>query len=162
MKDLSALLRDVGSYAKENFAQVNEWLYRGGDPTKTLMPDLQASQIKTVLSLRHRDSIRKAERDFLDDYGMKLIEVPMTYQSMQEDEIARALDAIRQAKRNVYVHCDHGKDRTGIVICAFRVIEERWQWKDARKEMIEMGFHPYRLYLMERRLQNYLKSQNAL
>lgn len=152
-------LRDVGSYAEENFAQVNDWLYRGGDPTKTLVPKLKSAQIKTVISFRHRDSIRKAEREFVSQHGMELIEVPMTYHSCNAQSIDKAVDAIVSADRNVYVHCDHGQDRTGVVICAFRVLHEGWNFDDARRELIDMGFHQYKMWLMEMRLRDYLRTK---
>lgn len=155
-------LRDVGSNAKENFCQVNDWLYRGGDPTKSLLPQLREAKIKTVISLRHRASIRKAEQEFVGPLDMELIEVPMTYQSLSEESIDKALDAIVSNKRNIYVHCDHGQDRTGIVIAAFRVVHEGWSWQDARRELIAMGFHQYKWFLMERRLKKYLQHRSLL
>lgn len=44
-----------------------------------------------------------------------------------------------------YVHCLHGKDRTGFMCAAYRMKVMGWSYKDAVKEMFEMGFHkaPY-------------------
>lgn len=162
MLNLFGKLRDVGSTAQEDFFQVNDWLYRGGDPTKSLIPQMKTANIKTVISLRHRESIQKAEREFLDPLGMDLIQVPMTYQTLSEEEIHAAMEAIASGEKNIYVHCDHGKDRTGVVIAAHRVINEGWAWEDARREMIVMGFHPYRYHLMEMHLKNYLKKRGYL
>lgn len=46
---------------------------------------------------------------------------------------------------DVLVHCLHGEDRTGMVIAAWRIIEEQWPVEKAKQEMFDHGFHnvPY-------------------
>lgn len=46
----------------------------------------------------------------------------------------------------VYVHCRHGKDRTGQGIAFYRVFYQGWPVAEALKEMLEHGFHlfPYK------------------
>lgn len=154
--------RDVGSNDHETFEQVTDWLYRGGDPTKRLMPLMKDADIRTVISLRHRESIQRAEREFLAPEGIDLIQIPMTYFSMSEEDIDLAVHAIDAAKANVFVHCDHGKDRTGIVIAAHRVVHQGWRYSDARHELLYMGFHKFRFFLMEHTLQQYLRRQGKL
>lgn len=43
--------------------------------------------------------------------------------------------------RCVYVHCEHGDDRTGVAIAARRVFVEGWDPERALQEMFERGFH---------------------
>lgn len=41
----------------------------------------------------------------------------------------------------VYVHCEHGHERTGMVIAAYRVLVERWTPYAAAKEALALGLH---------------------
>ena len=41
-----------------------------------------------------------------------------------------------------YVHCEHGQDRTGLIIGAYRVRVQRWSKSQAYQEMKAHGFHP--------------------
>lgn len=48
----------------------------------------------------------------------------------------------------VVVHCEHGDDRTGILIGLYRLLQG-WSKADAYAEMIRMGYHP-ELYALTR------------
>ncbi len=39
----------------------------------------------------------------------------------------------------IYVHCEHGKDRTGLVIALYRMRADGWSQEQAAAEMKEMG-----------------------
>lgn len=50
-----------------------------------------------------------------------------------------------ESNKTTYVHCLHGKDRTGFMCAAYRMRVCNWTFKAAIQEMFEMGFHksPY-------------------
>jgi protein tyrosine/serine phosphatase len=54
-------------------------------------------------------------------------------------EIRRALAAPDAAP--VYVHCKAGKDRTGYVIAAWRIVEEGWDADTAIEEMFDYRYN---------------------
>jgi protein tyrosine/serine phosphatase len=39
----------------------------------------------------------------------------------------------------IYVHCEHGHDRTGLVIALERVLPEHWSADQAHQEMMDLG-----------------------
>lgn len=43
----------------------------------------------------------------------------------------------------IYIHCLHGKDRTGFAVAAFRMQYMKWNFNEAVKEMFSMGFHNF-------------------
>ena len=51
----------------------------------------------------------------------------------------RVLRALKAADRPIYVHCEHGKDRTGLVIALYRVRYDGWTPERAAAEMAAMG-----------------------
>lgn len=42
----------------------------------------------------------------------------------------------------VYVHCQHGSDRTGYLVAVYRIMEQGWPVDDAVREMRAFGYHP--------------------
>jgi protein tyrosine/serine phosphatase len=45
------------------------------------------------------------------------------------------------ANQPVFVHCRQGRDRTGIVVAAYRMKEQRWPLAHAEAEMQDFGFN---------------------
>lgn len=54
------------------------------------------------------------------------------------DTIFSAVDAITPG---TFIHCTHGKDRTGLEVAEYRVWREHWPRDKARAEMLQHGFH---------------------
>jgi protein tyrosine/serine phosphatase len=127
-----------------NFNKVNEKLWRGAQPEDPAV--FRRLGVKTVISLRHdRD-------DFADlqDTDIAYVRIPMRGALPREEEIVLFLAALRRAMADprrwpVLVHCEHGKDRTGYAIAAYRVVEEGWDADTAIQEMFDFDFN--RLYV---------------
>lgn len=57
-------------------------------------------------------------------------------------ELKDALNLLfRERRGGVYVHCAKGVDRTGMVIAAYRILEQGWSPREAAKEAIAQGMH---------------------
>lgn len=56
------------------------------------------------------------------------------------DQVHEILDVIDKADGPVYIHCLHGKDRTGF-ICACIYFESGFHFLDCVFNMVQMGFH---------------------
>jgi tyrosine-protein phosphatase SIW14 len=100
------------------FDRVDEGVYRGGQPSAGEMRDMVARyRIRTVVKLNPN----LEGRDVVPD-GVKLVYTPLSVVfTPDEDEVRRILDEIDRAEKPVYVHCQHGQDRTGMIIALYRV-----------------------------------------
>ncbi len=61
-------------------------------------------------------------------------------------------------RQPVYVHCDHGVDRTGMVLAAYRIQVDGWTFERAYEEMRSHGFHEEWLVSWKSRLAEYAQA----
>lgn len=138
----------IASAPVPNFRQVNEWLYRGGQPDAEGLRYLRSLNIRTVISLRWWKSVIATEKLAVPALGMNFISIPLnywTYPSPEDIELFLSiLDDEKQ--RPVYVHCKHGSDRTGILLAIYRMARQGWSADQAYCEMKACGFHLFKMY----------------
>jgi hypothetical protein len=146
--------------APPNFAQVKDGLYRGGHPDRAALEYLKGIGVTSILSLQEpegsviegdkADEIAE-ERADAADLGLSYASVPMSSWSRSEtydqnwDDVRPMLDK----PSGLFVHCEHGKDRTGLVIALERVAVEGWTPDAAHHEMVELG-HSSLLVMIDR------------
>ena len=120
-----------------NFHQVTESLYRGAQPTAAGMRELKKLGIKTIINLRFVHS----DLDEIGDCQLDYIHIPMVAWSPSEKDIIQFLRIVTDPGRlPAFVHCQHGADRTGTVIAAFRIAICNWTNQEAVDEMTRGGF----------------------
>ncbi|HUQ75242.1 MAG TPA: tyrosine-protein phosphatase [Burkholderiales bacterium] len=141
----------------QNFSKVNDKLWRGTQPEDAAA--FRRLGVKTVINLRHEHD------DFADLQGTDIayLQIPMRAERPRDEEIVVFLAALRRAMADpqrwpVLVHCEHGKDRTGYAIAAYRIVEQGWDADTAIQEMFDFHFNriffgnpPYLRRLAERR-----------
>ncbi len=121
-----------------NFAKVTDGVWRGAQPTAEGMATLKAMGVKTIVNLRALHS----DRDELRGLGLDYVHLPCTALVPDEEIVAAFLKvATTTARRPVFVHCQHGSDRTGVVMAAFRVTVQGWPMQKARRELPRFNFH---------------------
>jgi protein tyrosine/serine phosphatase len=104
-----------------NFGQVNDHIYRGGQPKGVEFKQLVVLGIKTVLDLRgdaEPDSKTEAEQA-----GLQYINLPLEPKRYpQADAATRFLEIVNdQANWPVFVHCAGGRHRTGAMVAVYRM-----------------------------------------
>ena len=120
-----------------NLHQVTPTLYRGAQPTAVGMRRLKAIGIKTVVNLRSFNS----DRDKLRDIGLAYEHIYMKAWHPERAEIIRFLRiATDKRLQPVFVHCQHGADRTGLMCAVYRVAICNWTKAEAIQEMTQGGF----------------------
>jgi len=120
-----------------NLHQVTATLYRGGQPTAAGMRQLKAMGIKTVINLRSFNS----DRDELGDTGLGYEHIYMKAWHPEREDSIRFLQIVTDKNRTpVFVHCQHGADRTGLMCAIYRVAVCGWTKEEAIREMTEGGF----------------------
>src|SRR5262249_23345688 len=112
--------------AIENFGQVNDHIYRGGQPKGDNFRQLAALGVKTILDLRSdAESDAKAESERAGLHYMNLQLKPKKYPGA--DAAARFLEIVNnQENWPVYVHCAGGRHRTGSMIAVYRMVMDHW------------------------------------
>jgi protein tyrosine/serine phosphatase len=128
-----------------NFHKVNDYLYRGGEPSEKGLLKLKEMGIKTIIDLRGHPGNVKKEQAFAQRLGLKCINLPMSSKAPTQEQVATFLKEVAMAKDSkepLFVHCAHGSDRTGCMVGIWRVVEQDWTYDKAYKEMRKYYFTP--------------------
>jgi protein tyrosine/serine phosphatase len=121
-----------------NFYKVTTNLYRGAQPSAQGMKELKSMGVKTVLNLRSFHS----DQHLVSSGDMKLARLHMKpWHAEDEDVVAFLKIASNTNNLPLFVHCQRGADRTGMICAMYRVVICGWTKEDAIKEMKEGGFH---------------------
>lgn len=127
----------------KNFGVVAEGkLYRGSQPDAEEIENLFRRGVKTILKLNVADL--EMERSAAGELGMRLIEIPLNARTVGTSkacaDVERAYQAITDPLNwPVYVHCDHGRDRTGFLIGLYRERVEGWAFPQVSGELTRYG-----------------------
>jgi protein tyrosine/serine phosphatase len=127
----------------DNFGQINQNYFRGAQPESGDYPDLAALGVKTVIDLT-RDG-RRDERAFVEAAGMKFFRIPMTTSDRPADAaVAQFLQIVNDpANQPVYVHCQGGRHRTGVMTAVYRMTQDGWDADRAYDEMKAYRFEGF-------------------
>ena len=75
--------------------------------------------------------------------GITYTNVPMSGIGRPTDEqVAKVLLIIETGTDPVFVHCQHGADRTGTIIACYRIQHDKWPSKQALQEAKGYGMSP--------------------
>ncbi len=134
----------AGKASLPHFFQVGDHLYRGGQPTAAGFRHLQAMGVKTVVSLRahrSRDAARRRERELVESLGMRWVSLPMRMYWRPSDAQVQTFLALtaNPDSRPVFIHCQHGEDRTGSLVAIYRVATQGWRPNRAYREALALG-----------------------
>lgn len=121
-----------------NFAKVSDVLYRGAQPKPEGFAELKKLGIKTIVNLR----ARHPDAGAIKDLGFKYYSVPTNTWSLTDKHTAQFLKIVLDpANQPVFVHCQHGSDRTGTMVAVYRIYAQKWNPENALKELPVFGFH---------------------
>ena len=120
----------------ENFGRVDAVLYRGAEPVAACLDHLAALGVRTIVSLRDDEDDTVRERGLVEARGMRFTSIPMSgLRRPDPSEVRRALEVIGDGgNQPVFVHCRRGRDRTGVVVAAWRMSHEGWTSEQAYEE----------------------------
>jgi protein tyrosine phosphatase (PTP) superfamily phosphohydrolase (DUF442 family) len=123
-----------------NSGRVSPNLFRGAQPTREGFGTLAKNGIAIVVDLRFEGD-RAAERQAVTQAGMQYVGIPWNCQHPSDSIAANFLEVIREnPNKKIFVHCEHGIDRTGLMIATYRMADQGWTPEQARREMVDYGF----------------------
>lgn len=124
-----------------NFHTVNERLYRGAQPRAGGVKRLAALGSNTIINLRADDEGSRREEKEARAVGLRYFNIPFRRLGRPTDEQIEQVLAIINAPENgrVFIHCQHGSDRTGTVIAVYRIAHDGWTSEEAKREANRYG-----------------------
>jgi protein tyrosine/serine phosphatase len=133
-----------------NFGRVSENIYRGGQPTSDGFNALRSKGMGIIVNLRDDRPETAAEKREVESLGMKSIEIPWS-----ANKIVDFLDLVRaNPNTKIFVHCQRGADRTGVMIVAYRIAVEHKTVAEAVSEMRQFHYD----WFFRPQLQRYVDS----
>ena len=126
----------------DNAFQVNPSLFRGAQPSASGLAELAKLGITIVVNLRERGPEVEAEREQAEALGLRYVSIPVGgWSAPTLQQVAEFLTLLRRsAGEKIFVHCHRGRDRTGVMIAAWRIAERHWTARQALREMRSAGF----------------------
>jgi tyrosine-protein phosphatase SIW14 len=130
-----------------NAGKISEALLRGAQPSAQGLGELKKLGVTTIVDLRGNRGPVAWERAQAESLGMRFIDIPVSgWSAPTNAQVAEFLKLFQQGNtQKVFVHCYYGKDRTGVMVAAYRMAQQNWTADQAAEEMYSFGFH-YHLY----------------
>ena len=128
-----------------NFGRVTPNLYRGAQPTASGFQELQRLGIEIVVNFRNERGEIEAERRNVERLGLRYVSIPWSAShNPTSQQVADFLEALHaNPKSKIFVHCHRGADRTGTMVAAYRIAEQRWTPPQAIQEMHTYHYHHF-------------------
>ncbi len=138
-----------------NFTEVDEHIFRGGQPTQEGLKSLAKLGVKTIIDLRGNE--QQGEKQEVEALGMKYLHFAMPALAAPTDErVAEVLKVLEDPAMStdwpVFIHCMRGKDRTGVIVACYRIKHQGWDNQKALEEAKQHG-----LSRLEWRMQQYIR-----
>jgi protein tyrosine/serine phosphatase len=129
-----------------NAGKVSDSLFRGAQPHLSNLVELKKLGIVTIVDLRSESPhTRDEERAHAHSLGIHFVSIPVGgFSTPTSTQLAEFFALFRQTPaQKIFVHCQFGEDRTGVLVAAYRIAFDHWSSDQALSEMQAFGFHPF-------------------
>jgi tyrosine-protein phosphatase SIW14 len=127
----------------DNFGKVDEAYYRGAQPDRGDYAELATLGVKTVIDLTQDG--RSNEKGMVERAGMSFVRIPLTTSEAPSNAAVKQFLSIvtDPARQPVYVHCQGGQHRTGVMTAVYRMTKYGWNEDKAYDEMRQYKFETF-------------------
>ncbi|MBX9573587.1 MAG: dual specificity protein phosphatase family protein [Candidatus Obscuribacterales bacterium] len=152
-----------------NFQVVSPVVLRGGQPDEEGLELLKRGGVKLVVNLRHHaksspkpassysffrrgdDDEIEEEQEIAERLGLRFLNISLDGVTAPTfADIDKFVQLFSDPENQpMYVHCLHGRERTGFMLAAYRMKIESWTVEQAYQEMLQQGFDPLRTVLSD-------------
>jgi protein tyrosine/serine phosphatase len=123
-----------------NFGKISDVLYRGAQPDAVGLTNLAKLGVKLIINLRMTNDLWAPEETLARAQGLLYTNIPLRGLGRPtDDQIRSILALIQTAPGPVFVHCQHGCDRTGTVVACYRIQHDKWNGDAALNEAVLYG-----------------------
>lgn len=124
------------------YTSVSTSVFRGPRPTPEDFGYIKQT-FKQIISL---EGAAEDAQEVIDLYPTVVLSFPIStwdiyFSGITTTRLTEILMGINSSPRPVLIHCQYGRDRTGLVIAAYRVTVQGWSKDSAMKEAVDMGYH---------------------
>ncbi len=110
----------------KNFQKVDDYLWRGAKPTIQQLQELKKQGVATVISFRTGFQGNEFdEAQVVKNFGMNFVHLPfISWNNPPKEFVDRFFDTMNKARtsnQKVFIHCTHGKDRTGVFSAMYKL-----------------------------------------
>lgn len=144
----------------DNFGvMVPEKLYRCRQPRGADWRLLASHDIRTVVNLRPAEENPAdfaAEQLACRRAGARLVHIPMPGPLPSDVQFRRFLSVVRESDGAVLLHCEHGRDRAGVLAASYRIAVQGWTVRKTAAEMMRYRGRPTSAQRWSRRM-DYLR-----
>ena len=139
-----------------NFGCVNSSLMRGAQPDERGIENLKRLRVATIINLRLADDVWAGEAAAARRHGIGYVNVPLRgLRAPTDAQVAQVLSLLEASPPPVFVHCEHGADRTGTIVACYRMRHDGWTAERALAEARHYGMSVWQVG-MKRYVQDYL------
>lgn len=138
-----------------NLHRVSDTLYRGARPKRDGYAELKALGVRTVVNLEkyHNDADESAAA------GLANERIKTDTWAVSDEHVVRFLKIVGDPARTpVFVHCQHGSDRTGTMCAMYRIFIDGWPKDAALDEMKKGGFGYHEMW---ENLETYIRNMDV-
>jgi tyrosine-protein phosphatase SIW14 len=150
----SAQIEPIGARATSitipgvpNAGSITPELFRGAQPNDSAFAGLQKLGMNIVVDLRGEGGEVNAEKKSVEALGMKFVSLPWNGSGLpSRDELLTFFTLLREnPDQKIFLHCQYGADRTGVMIALYRIAVDHWTPEQAISEMKEFHYHSFTL-----------------
>ena len=132
-----------------NFGRMNEVVLRGAQPDAAGIENLKRLGVKSIVNLRMEGDVWKDEAVEASARGILYTNVPLRgFGRPTDEQMDRVLALIESLPGPVFVHCQHGCDRTGTVLACYRMKHDGWTTEKAMAEARRYGLSRFERGMM--------------
>ena len=134
-----------------NFHQINENLYRGGEPSPEGIKQLATLGIKTIINFRDKSEKVLREKRHAEAHGLRFINLHLSnWFASKDEEIHAIIEIIKNPEHHpVFIHCKRGADRTGTVAAVYRMLFDGWTATEANREAKKLGLGWWQVWMKD-------------
>lgn len=145
-----------------NFGRVSDHLYRGAQPDSAGIKNLKKLGVKLIVNLRMAGDGWKEEAAEAAANGILYTNFPMSGATRPKDEqVKQILALFEKCADPIFVHCQHGCDRTGTIVACYRIQHYGWSNELALLEARHFGISRWE-FLMRRFVRNFGRSSKPV